>query len=67
MLFKNDEYQKALQDAETCLSIKPDYVEGFLRKGRALQLLDKFDECINCLSKGLELDSKNKKLMERYI
>ena len=40
-------YEKALNDAETCLSIKPDYVEGFLRKGRALQLLDKFDECIN--------------------
>lgn len=63
--FKMMNYKKSLDDAETCIKLKPDYVKGYLRKGRALLFLDNFDESIKWLSKGLELDPKNEKLKNR--
>lgn len=30
-----EDYQKALEDADKCISIKPDWVKGQLRKGAA--------------------------------
>lgn len=57
-------YEKSLEEAEACLKIKPDYSHGFLRKGRALLRLDKFDEAIQAFKKALELEPKNEKFKE---
>ncbi len=57
-------YEKSLEEAEACLKIKPDYSQGYLRKGRALLRLDKFDESIQAFKKALELEPKNNKFKE---
>jgi stress-induced-phosphoprotein 1 len=52
-------FDKALEDAEKCVQIKPDWPKGFQRKGLALQAQGKLDEAIEAYSKGLELDENN--------
>ena len=42
MNLKNPE--KALEDASKCISVKPDWVKGYSRKGTALQSLGKYED-----------------------
>ena len=62
-LYKNGD-EKALEEADNCLKIKPDYSHGYLRKGRALLRLDRFDEAIQAFKKAIELEPKNDKFKE---
>ena len=58
-------YTKALEDAETCIKLEPEYAKGYLRKGRALIQLGYLEESIKCLEKGLELEQTNIKMKDR--
>ncbi|XP_035732907.1 stress-induced-phosphoprotein 1-like [Vespa mandarinia] len=52
-------YEKALEDAEKTVNLKPDWGKGYSRKGSALAYLGKLDESIAAYEKGLMLDPDN--------
>ncbi|CAH0556104.1 unnamed protein product [Brassicogethes aeneus] len=57
-------YDLALQDAEKCVEIKPDWSKAFSRKGTALAYLGRLDEAIETYEKGLQIDPSNAQLNE---
>ena len=59
-----EEYEKALEDAEKCIQIKPDWAKGYSRKGLAEFNLGKYDEAESTYQKGLEFDANNAQLKE---
>ncbi|CAF1422154.1 unnamed protein product [Rotaria magnacalcarata] len=60
---KSNKYEEALQDAEKCISVKPDFVKGYSRKGAALSFLKRFDEAITVYEEGLKIDPSNQQLL----
>ncbi|XP_034020009.1 uncharacterized protein LOC117504622 isoform X2 [Thalassophryne amazonica] len=54
---KMQEYEKALTDAELCLSMFPGWVKGLYRKGRALAGLKRYEEAAETFTEVLKLDS----------
>jgi stress-induced-phosphoprotein 1 len=55
-------FEKALEDANQCISIKPDWAKGYLRKGTAEFKLEKPDEAAESFKKGLEIDPNSAEL-----
>ncbi|KAJ3069119.1 Hsp90 cochaperone, partial [Quaeritorhiza haematococci] len=53
------DYEKALQDAEKTVQIKPDWAKGYSRKGAALYGLQKLKEASEAYKAGLKLDPNN--------
>lgn len=62
--FNMSNYLKALEDAETSIKIKTDYIKGYQRKASALEKLDRAEEAIETLKKALELDPNNQQLKD---
>ena len=58
------EFDQALTDAEKAISLKADYAKGYLRKGKALEGLQKMKEALDAYKQGLEKDSQNTQLLE---
>ena len=58
----NGDYDKALEDAETCIKMKPDWPRGYQRKGSALFYQDKMDQAIAAYKEGLKVDPNNAEL-----
>lgn len=56
---KNGEYEKALNDAEKCIDIAPDWVKGYGRKAAVLKEMKNLHEAINVANEGLKLESTN--------
>ena len=52
-------YQKALEDAEKCVELKPDWSKGHTRKGLAYYYLDLYSESAASYQKALDLDPEN--------
>ncbi|KAI8927489.1 stress-induced protein sti1-like protein [Entophlyctis helioformis] len=50
------EYEKAFQDAEKTVSLKPDWAKGYSRKGAALHGLGNLVDAAEAYEKGLELE-----------
>ncbi len=57
-------FAKALEDANTCISLKSDWGKGYLRQGMAELKLDMLDESVASYKKGLELDPNNQQLKD---
>lgn len=57
-------FEKALEDADECIKIKPDWGKGYLRKGMAEMKADKLEESVVSYKKGLELDPNNQQLKD---
>ena len=55
-------YDKALEDASSCISINATWPRGYERKGTALYYLDRFDEAVEAYKEGLKHDPENKGL-----
>ncbi|XP_034532413.1 uncharacterized protein LOC117807294 [Notolabrus celidotus] len=53
---KMQEYEKALADAELSLSMRPGWVKGLFRKGRALAGLKRYNEASQAFREVLKLD-----------
>ena len=51
-------FDKAIQDFNTAISLKPDYVEAYYNRGEAYQNQDKLDLAIESYNKAIELDPK---------
>ena len=59
-----NEFDQALADAEKAISLKPEYAKAYLRKGKALEGLEKFDEALKTYKLGLEKDNGNAQLLQ---
>ena len=57
--FNMSNYLKALEDAETSIKIKPDYIKGYQRKASALEKLDRIEEAVETYQRSLDLDPNN--------
>lgn len=49
----------ALQDAQKCVELKPDFVKGYSRLGGAYHGLRKYTEASTAYRNGLEIDPEN--------
>lgn len=64
---------KALQDAEDCIRLKPEWEKGYYRKGSVLESLERYPEALEAYQKGLEVKPDNRdiqlkvKNVTRYI
>lgn len=57
-------YQEALEDAEKCVQLKPDWSKGYVRKGLAEFYLEDYENAEKTYTKGLELEPANQQLKE---
>ena len=48
-------YQKALDDADQCIKLAPEFARGYLRKASACNSLNKYSEAIPAAEKGYKL------------
>ena len=55
-------FNKAVEDAEKALSLKHDYIKAYLRKGNALEGLQKYQEAFNAYKSGLEINPNDAQL-----
>ena len=58
------EFDQALADADKAISLKVDYAKAYLRKGKALEGLNKVEEALSAYKLGLEKDSANAQLLQ---
>ena len=66
MYFNLALYENAFIDAEQALKLKPNYPKAYLRKGNALEKLNKYEEALEAYSTGLQIDSNNSQLLEAH-
>jgi len=53
-----DRFTEALEDAEKCVELRPDWPKGYFRKGRALYGLGKYEDAAVAFLQCLALDQK---------
>lgn len=53
------EWDSALEDAQKCVELKPDWAKGYSRLGGALFGQGKHQEAVDAYKKGLEIDPDN--------
>jgi stress-induced-phosphoprotein 1 len=51
--------EKALLDAESCITKSPSWTKGYARKGAALHFLKKYDDAVAAYQEGLALEPDN--------
>lgn len=54
-----DDAQHALEDAEACVKIKPDWAKAYSRKGAALHALRQYEEAVGAYEEGLKVEPGN--------
>lgn len=59
-----EEYAKALQDGQQCVSLNPDWARGYARKGLAELFLCRYDKAISTYKAGLALAPTDPLLLE---
>lgn len=52
-------YMDALDDADTCIALKPDWAKGYVRRGAALHGLRRFADAAAAYEKGLQVEPSN--------
>lgn len=57
-------YTEALEDADKCIAIKPDWAKGYVRRGAALHGLRRYDDATAAYEKGLLVDPANTGCLE---
>lgn len=62
--YNQNKFQEALDSAEKCIEVKPDWGKGYQRKGLALQGLKKNDDAKAAFEKGLEIDPSNTQIKD---
>ena len=58
------EYEKALEDAEQAIALKPGWAKAYTRKAAALHGLQRYEESIEAYKKGLEIDPNSVQLQK---
>eukprot|EP00906_Rhabdomonas_costata_P005201 RCo007825 len=62
--FALPDFRKALEDAETVITLRPDWPKGYSRKGAALVGCKELDKAIQAYREGLAYDPQNALLLE---
>ncbi|EPY26571.1 stress-induced-phosphoprotein 1 [Strigomonas culicis] len=52
-------YKDALDDADKCISIKPEWAKGYVRRGAALHGMRRYDDAEAAYQKGLQMEPEN--------
>ena len=52
-------YEEALNDADKCIEIQPDWSKGYQRKAMALQAKGELEQAVEFYEKGVEKDPNN--------
>lgn len=58
------EFKLALDDADKCIAMKPDYAKAYARKGNAHIGLKELHKAMDAFEKGLQMDAKNPEFQE---
>lgn len=61
----NKEYDKAVEAADQCIKINAKWPKGYYRKAVALMSLNRYDDAIATLKKGLSYDASNADLQNK--
>jgi stress-induced-phosphoprotein 1 len=56
-------FPEALKDANKCIELKPDFVKGYARKGKALFGMKEYKQAFEAYLKGYELDNNSPEIM----
>jgi stress-induced-phosphoprotein 1 len=59
---KVGEFREALEASEKCLEMKPDFVKGYARKGKALAGMKEYYKALKTFDEGMKLDPSNPEL-----
>src|SRR5690606_5510873 len=57
-------HEMSLNDAEEAIRINKSFAQAYFRKGLALSLLGRFQECVDTLDEGIQLSPKNSLMKE---
>lgn len=60
-----NKFEKAAEDADLCIKVRPDWLKGYFRKGVAMQSLGRFDDAQKAFQLALKVEPKNEEVMER--
>ena len=63
ILFNSSRIKESIEFYNKAIQIDPNHALAFIKKGRSLIFLDKYNEAIECLNKAIELDPA---LIEAY-
>ena len=58
------EYSKALEDANKCIALKPDWVRGYTRKALAEFYLEDYEAAVKTYENGLKIEPNNQGLKD---
>ena len=53
-MIKIAKLQKALQDADKCIELRPDWEKGYFRKGCTLEAMTEFSSALDVFKVGME-------------
>ncbi|CCW59905.1 unnamed protein product [Phytomonas sp. EM1] len=59
------EYDKAMEDSEQCIKMRPDWLKGYFRKGLALQSMNRLDEAQKTFQEALKVEPHNQEVMDK--
>lgn len=62
--YRLDDAEKVLKDANASIQADPNWTKGYFYKGRALEMLNRKQEAIECFRKCCELEPNNKEYEE---
>ena len=57
-----EQWEKALEDADKTVELKPDWGKGYSRKGLALRNLNRMSEALDAYEAGLKVEPENEQL-----
>ena len=52
---KAGDYERALEDANSCIELRPDYAKGYGRKGSAYHAMKKYKNAVSAYKEGLKV------------
>ncbi|KAJ3351765.1 hypothetical protein HDU83_008667 [Entophlyctis luteolus] len=66
-LLKLGKANEALDMAERCIMLRPEWVKGYYRKGNALLSLEKYSEAVFSFQTGLKISPDDSELKQAYM
>ncbi len=67
MHYNLGEFNKAIEDAEKAILLKPDFVKAYFRKGKALESIKNHKNALDAYKLGLEIDKNNSLIKEALV
>ena len=58
-------HDKAIEDAEKCIRLRPDWLKGYFRKGTALEAMNRLDDCCKAFEDALKAEPNNGEVQEK--